>query len=134
MAVESESDVKFAFNTQPVSQSTSSKQSGGLVSLCAAQEKLLDSYMGLTESCRHLDEVTAVMDNIQTSIEMLKVHSNAAIPLLNFDAGLESLMGIPEKLITAEKAIEDLEKRIVVSGASSLMALKLFSSGLKISL
>ena len=74
-----------------------------------AHDNLMASYEGLTLAQRSVDEVIAIMDNIETSINLLKKYDKMAIPMLNSDAGLEDLMAIPERLITVDKAIEALE-------------------------
>lgn len=73
-------------------------------------DELLVSYMNLSDAERGMESVCEIINNINTSIALLKDCGTSVISGLNNDSGLEALMGISEKLITAEKAIEALEQ------------------------
>lgn len=74
----------------------------------ASFQSLFDAYLDLSESQRNLEEVHQVMDNIELSIKMIKSGNPSAIPLLNIDKSLESLVGVPESKLTVESAQEGL--------------------------
>ena len=80
-----------------------------MIDLLDIKNDLINAYESLTDSMKDVGAVQDIMSNIQVSLDLLSKYGQTAIPHLNLDKGLESLMGIPEKLITAEKAMEALE-------------------------
>lgn len=77
-----------------------------------AYERLMTSYMELTDTQRNLDEVCQVMDNINLSMQMLQSGSADVVMLLNVDKSLESLLGMAEEKITVQAAEEGLTDSI----------------------
>lgn len=76
--------------------------------LLAVQESLNAAWMELTDTQKNFDGIQQIMDNINFSINAISKYGADAVKVLNSDGSLESLLGIPEKLITVEKAQEGL--------------------------
>lgn len=97
----------FRYTTQP----TQSKCSVGCehIDLVLMTDEILSSYESLDSSIKELDQVQCLMNNVHASIEYLHQFGKDAIPTLNIDKGLEELLCLPENLISAEKAVEELE-------------------------
>ena len=65
----------------------------------------------LDDHLREFDALVPLIDNVNDAIENLCLYGKDAIPTLNIDKGLESLMKVPEQLITVEKALEALDEQ-----------------------
>lgn len=76
--------------------------------LLCLQEGMSSAYEALFDAQKNLDEVQEVMENITASIELITKFGQAGVEQLNVGCGLEELLQIPAKLITAEKAQEGL--------------------------
>lgn len=76
--------------------------------LLNAQEELNNAWMNLTDAQKNMEEVCEVMENIQTSVDLITKYGAAGVEQLNIDGSLEALCGVEAKLLTAEKAQEDL--------------------------
>lgn len=76
--------------------------------LLRSQEELHQAWSDLTEAQKGMTEVQEIMENIQTSIAALTKYGQAAVEQLNVEGSLESLLQVPARLITAEKAQEGL--------------------------
>lgn len=100
--------MKFSTASQPIVSAVTLQVD--INHLSELHDGVLQSYVNLSEQERNINAVCEIINNINTSIVLLKNCGNTVIPGLNADHGLESLMGISEKLITAEKAIEALEQ------------------------
>lgn len=84
-------------------------QSYSVEELLIAKQDIHRAWMNLDASIKQLDDVQQIMDNVSFSIEALAKYGTDAVKVLNVDKGLENLLGIPEKLITAEKAVNAME-------------------------
>jgi len=86
-----------------------------LSELVTAQETINQSWRSINISQKQLidnqsfNEVQQIVDNVNFSINAISKYGIDAIKVLNVDGSLENLLGIPEKLITAEKAVNALE-------------------------
>ena len=93
----------FKFNTEKPSVKVMDR-----LELLQAQEELNQAFMDLTDAQKGMAEVCEVMENIQTSVDLITKYGVAGVEQLNVDGSLEALLQIPAKLITAEKAQEGL--------------------------
>lgn len=100
--------MKFSLTTEPV---TAPKVVSNL-EVAELTNDIMTAYESLDEQIRGLNEVSALMDNIHTSLELLGTYGDSAIAQLNIDKGLEELLGVPEKMITAQKAVEGLGDKL----------------------
>lgn len=78
------------------------------IELLQAQEELNQAFMNLTDAQKSMTEVCEVMENIQTSVDLITKYGAAGVEQLNIDGSLETLCGVEAKLLTAEKAQESL--------------------------
>ena len=95
----------FKFNTEKPSVKVMDR-----LELLQAQEELNQAFMDLTDAQKGMAEVCEVMENIQTSVDLITKYGVAGVEQLNVDGSLEALLQVPVKLITAEKAQEGLGK------------------------
>lgn len=79
-----------------------------MVVLAQLQCELHDAFEALTDNVRAMDEVCEIVHDTHTALEMISSYGKEGVPPLNLNGALEALVGIPEKLITAEKAQEGL--------------------------
>ena len=93
----------FKFNTERPSVKVMDR-----LELLQAQEELNQAFMDLTDAQKSITEVCEVMENIQTSVDLITKYGAAGVEQLNVDGSLEALCGVETKLITAEKAQEGL--------------------------
>lgn len=93
----------FKFNTEKTSVKVMDR-----LELLQAQEELNQAFMDLTDAQKGMTEVCEVMENIQTSVDLITKYGAAGVEQLNVDGSLEALLQVPAKLITAEKAQEGL--------------------------
>ena len=93
----------FKFNVKPVAT-----EPMDMIDLLQAQEELNQAFMDLTDAQKSMTEVCEVMENIQTSVNLITKYGAAGVEQLNMDGSLEDLLQVPAKLITAEKAQEGL--------------------------
>ena len=93
----------FAFNTEKMQPKVMDR-----LELLNAQEELNQAFMDLTDAQKGMTEVCEVMENIQTSVDLITKYGVAGVEQLNIDGSLEALCGVEAKLITAEKAMEGL--------------------------
>lgn len=96
--------MKFSLSTEPIVDTTSMSS----LEMASMTNDLMTAYESLDNSIKELNEVQAVMENITVSINLLKQYGDSAVCQLNIDKGLESLLGLEESMITAQKAIEGL--------------------------
>lgn len=93
----------FKFNVKPMATEHMDR-----IDLLQAQEELNQAFMDLTDAQKSMTEVCEVMENIQTSVDLITKYGAAGVEQLNVDGSLEALLQVPAKLITAEKAQEGL--------------------------
>ena len=93
----------FKFNVQPMATEPMDR-----IDLLQAQEELNHAFMDLTDAQKSMTEVCEVMENIQTSVDLIAKYGAAGVEQLNVDGSLEALCGVEAKLLTAEKAQEGL--------------------------
>lgn len=93
----------FKFNVKPMVTEPMDR-----IDLLQAQEELNNAWMNLTDAQKSMEEVCEVMENIQTSVDLITKYGAAGVEQLNVDGSLEALLQVPAKLITAEKAQEGL--------------------------
>lgn len=98
----------FSFNTEKVIAPSLEERNFDWLDLLNATDALNQAYMDLTDAQRSIEGIQEIMNNVRTSTELIAKYGSDAIPVLNADGGLESLLQIPEKLITIEKAQEGL--------------------------
>lgn len=110
----------FKFDIEP----TGAVEALSPLQLAELNNELMEAHEGLTDSVKELDAVQEIMENIQTSQQLLAKHGASAIPQLNLDKGLEALCKVPENLLTAEKAVEGL-------GDAAKAAWQKFKDGVK---
>lgn len=79
-----------------------------VVASAQLQCELHDAFEALTDNVRTMDEVCEIVHDTHTALEMISSYGKESVPLLNLNGALEALVGIPEKLITVEKAQEGL--------------------------
>lgn len=98
--------MQFSFTTDKIVPSN--ERNFDALDFAQLQNELMDAYESLDASVKELDAVQDVVDNVQSSLALLAKYGDSAIKQLNLDKGLEELLGVPEKLITAQKAVEGL--------------------------
>lgn len=102
--------MSFHFNTG-VCPTKADELHASYVDAYLAAENLRQIERELDDHLREFDALVPLMDNVNEAIENLRLYGKDAIPTLNIDKGLESLMKIPEQLITVEKALEALDEQ-----------------------
>lgn len=92
-----------------IAQTERSAEHYSVEELLIAKQDIHNTWAKLDASIKELDDVQQIMDNISFSMKALDKYGVDAVKVLNADKGLENLLGIPEKLITVEKAVDAME-------------------------
>lgn len=79
-----------------------------LLDLLDAREAVREAWMDLDATVKQIDEVRTVMNNIDVAFKSIEQFGTGAVPVLNTDCGLESLLDVSTDLVTVDKAVEGL--------------------------
>ena len=103
------------FTTKPIQQEI--KEFRDEFDNLLASEEMLSLKEALTDDCNAINNLSVIIDNANTAINLLEKNGSSSVEMLNYDQALESLLQVPEKMITVEKATEGL----VASAKDALM-------------
>lgn len=105
------------FTTKPIQQEA--KEFRDEFDNMLASEEMLSLKESLADDLRVINDLSSIIDNTNTAIKVLETNGSSSVEMLNYDQALESLLQVPEKMITVGKATEGL-------GASAKDALAKF--------
>ena len=107
----------FKFSVDPI-QASQEEYSFDSLEMLQMRNDIVTTFEDLEDTFKKISAVQDLRTNMLESLELLADYGQSAVPQLNLDKGLETLMNVPEKLITAQKAVEALQNEYFASTES----------------